>query len=242
MKKILLLSVFVLISCNQNQKVLLPKTAHSVVKDINDISPVYFFFNQEGKDTLLEVNRKNVISTTNWIFNIDKRLPLRIVVPELVKLQTKKKSPSMHQNPDSNIYFSYADTIRKNLGFVPFTNVEFSEKIYHSNEYIKKYPNFHISYEPISIDFTKDNKILINNTLVTDKNKQEFLADFIQFQSENKAVLIYLNFDDRLTYGDYLSHKIFIYSILSSKILLAPNEFIYNYKQIPDSCGCKYLH
>jgi biopolymer transport protein ExbD len=225
--RILLLIAITFISCNQDKKILLPKTAHSVVKDIKDISPVYFFFNQVDKDTLIEVNRKNVISTTNWIFNIDKRLPLRIVVPELVKLQTKKKSPSMHQNPDSNIYFSYADTIRKNLGFVPFTNVEFSEKIYHSNDYIKKYPEFHIPFESISIDFRKDKNVLINDVLITDENTKDFLADFIQFQSENKTVLIYLNFDERLTFGDYLSNKIFIYSLLTSKILLAPNEFIY---------------
>jgi hypothetical protein len=54
------------------------------------ISPIYIFLEQR-KDTLAEVNRKNSIISTNWILNVDKRLPLRLVIPEIMKLQQKKR-------------------------------------------------------------------------------------------------------------------------------------------------------
>ncbi|MFV8373111.1 hypothetical protein [Flavobacterium sp. LB2P6] len=45
-----------------------------------------FCFRTKGKDTLAEANRKNSVISTNWILNVDKRLPLGIVIPEIMKL------------------------------------------------------------------------------------------------------------------------------------------------------------
>ena len=73
------------ISCGNKEDILLPKADRTVVKDVVDLSPIYIFFRVKGKDTLAEVNRKNSIISTNWILNIDKRLPLRLVVPEVMK-------------------------------------------------------------------------------------------------------------------------------------------------------------
>jgi len=70
------------------------------------------------------VNRKNSIVSTNWIFNIDKRLPLRLIVPELIKLQAKKDG-SMHKNEAAENYFSYANDVKKTMAFLPFTKVKY---------------------------------------------------------------------------------------------------------------------
>ena len=67
------------------------------------------------KDTLLEVNKKNEIISTNWIFNIDKRLPLQLVIPEVMKLQEKKRAEVAHKNEKAENYYSYADSIGKNI-------------------------------------------------------------------------------------------------------------------------------
>jgi hypothetical protein len=75
------------------------------------ISPIYIFLEQR-KDTLAEVNRKNSIISTNWILNVDKRLPLRLVIPEIMKLQQKKREEA-HKNENAENYYSYADTIGK---------------------------------------------------------------------------------------------------------------------------------
>src|SRR6188768_2220655 len=123
MKYLSLLFILVfLFSCNKKD-VLLPKANVTIVKDVQDHSPIYIFFKTERKDTIAEVNRKNSIISTNWIFNIDKRLPLTLVIPEVMKLQEKKRGEKAHKNEKAENYYSYADSIGKNLAFLPFTKV-----------------------------------------------------------------------------------------------------------------------
>jgi hypothetical protein len=45
------------------------------------------------------------------------------VIPEVMKLQEKKRAEKVHQNEEAENYYSYADTIGKNLAFLPFTKV-----------------------------------------------------------------------------------------------------------------------
>lgn len=124
MKYISLLFLFVLFSCGDKETILLPKSDVTLVKDVQDYSPIYLFFKVKGKDTLVEVNRKNSISSTNWIFHIDKRLPLRLVVPAIMKLQAKKEGSS-HKSETSENYLSYSDSVHKNLAFFPFSKVNY---------------------------------------------------------------------------------------------------------------------
>src|SRR5690242_8405531 len=108
------------VSCGNKEDILLPKSDRTIVKDIVDLSPIYIFFRTNGKDTLAEVNRKNSISTTNWVLNIDRRLPLKLVIPEVMKLQEKKRGDSAHKNELAQNFYSYADTVGKKLAFIPF--------------------------------------------------------------------------------------------------------------------------
>lgn len=111
------------ISCKK-EDIQLPKSNTTILKDIQDHSPVYMFFRTKDNDTIIEVNRQNTIGTTNWVYNIDKRLPLKLVIPEVIKLQQKKKN-SEHKKEGSLDVFSYADSIGKNLAFVAFTEIDF---------------------------------------------------------------------------------------------------------------------
>jgi hypothetical protein len=123
MKYCSLILVFLLLSCGNKEDILLPKSNVTIVSNVLDHSPIYIFFRTKGKDTLAEVNRKNSIISTNWILNIDKRLPLRLVIPEVMKLQEKKRSEVAHKNELAENYYSYADSIGKNMAFLPFTKV-----------------------------------------------------------------------------------------------------------------------
>ncbi len=91
MKYFSLIALSFLFSCGNKEDVLLPKSDTTVVNDVQDHSPIYLFFREQNNDTLVEVNRNNSIITTNWIFNIDKRLPLKMVIPEVIKLQEKNE-------------------------------------------------------------------------------------------------------------------------------------------------------
>ena len=204
MKYFTLIAFFVLIACGNKEDILLPKAATTIVKDVTDLSPIYIFFRTNEKDTLAEVNRKNSIISTNWILNIDKRLPLRLVIPEVMKLQKKKREEKAHKNEKAENYYSYADTIGKNLAFIPFTNVFYKmEKTSLGNR----------------ICFYED-RIEVNDSIVTKALVQEYL-NTMKFENSTPFILC---FDKNSSYGSYIQNKVFIKDIKISKKELSIDE------------------
>ncbi|MFV8366279.1 hypothetical protein [Flavobacterium sp. XS1P27] len=210
MKYFTLILLFTLFSCGNKEDILLPKANSSIVKNVDDLSPIYIFFRTKGKDTLAEVNRKNSIISTNWILNVDKRLPLRFAIPEIMKLQQKKREEKAHKNEKAENYYSYADTIRKNLAFIPFTNV------YYKLEKPKA---------GVAVFFTKNNEILVDDVVV----KQEELQTYLNKLPISKSNQYVFCFDKNLNFGSYIQNKIFINSIKlpSSEFNIKQEEFIY---------------
>lgn len=196
--------LLLLVSCGNKEDILLPKAGETIVKDVVDLSPIYIFFRVKGKDTLAEVNRKNSIITTNWILNIDKRLPLRLVIPEVMKLQQRKREEKEHRNELALNYYSYADSIGKNLAFIPFTQV------YYKMEKPKS---------GIEVYFDKSDKILVGNKVI-EKND---LENYIKQNAADKD--IFYSFDKNMLFNNYINLKIFVRSIDSK--FISNQEFIY---------------
>jgi hypothetical protein len=210
MKYFTLIVLFTLFSCANKEDILLPKANTSIVKNVDDLSPIYIFFRTKGKDTLAEVNRKNSIISTNWILNIDKRLPLRLAISEIMKLQQKKREEKAHKNEKAENYYSYADTIGKNLAFIPFTNV------YYKLEKPKS---------GVVVFFTKNNEVLVDDIVV----RQEELQAYLNKLPSNTLNQYVFCFDKNLNFGSYIQNKIFINSIKlpSSEFNIKQEEFIY---------------
>jgi hypothetical protein len=209
MKQYTLIFLFILFSCGNKEDILLPKSDVTIVSDVKDHSPIYIFFRTKGKDTLAAVNRNNSISSTNWILNIDKRLPLRLVIPEVMKLQEKKRN-SAHKSDKAENYYSYADSIGKNMAFLPFT------KVYYKMEK----PMF-----GLVVFFDKSNKISVNNVVVKKNDLQHYLDSLIS-DKPNKFIFC---FAKDLTYGNYIQDKIFIQSLKFPvpDLNLTNEEFVY---------------
>jgi hypothetical protein len=188
-----LLLVFGMISCEGNKEIQLPKADKTIVADVQEHSPIYIFFKVEGKDTIAEVNRKNSISSTNWIFNIDKRLPLRLVIPELIKLQAKKEG-SMHKNEASKNYFSYANEVKKTMAFMPFTMVRFL---------MEKPKTGAVVY------FAKNNKILVDDVAV----QKDSLENYLDKLPLAKYHDINFCFDKNSTFDSYIKNQMIIRSM-----------------------------
>jgi biopolymer transport protein ExbD len=215
MKYLTLIVLLILVSCGNKEDILLPKSNTTVVKNVEDHSPIYIFFRTKEKDTLAEVNRKNEIISTNWIFNIDKRLPLRLVIPEVVKLQNKKREEKAHKNEKAQNYYSYADTIGKNLAFIPFTKVFYKlEKpvSLYSFLYFKKNGMIQF-YETNEYNFPKE-------------KLEEFLNNlFIEHKSE-----IIFSYDKNMSYEEYIQNKILVRNLVIKRKGIWINynqEFIY---------------
>nr|WP_314898030.1 hypothetical protein [uncultured Flavobacterium sp.] len=210
MKYFSLIVLFTFLSCGNKEDLLLPKANTTIVKNVDDLSPIYIFFRTKEKDTLAEVNRKNSIISTNWILNIDKRLPLRIVIPEIMKLQDKKRTEKAHKNEKAQNYYSYADTIGKNLAFIPFTNV------YYKLEKPKS---------GIVVFFMKNNEVQVNNVIV----KKEKFQDYLNTLPSDKSNKYVFCFAKELSFGSYLQYEILIQSLkFSMSELNVGNEvFVY---------------
>lgn len=209
MKKIVLLLISMLLfSCGEDKEVLLPVAKETIVAEVKDHSPIYFFFKMEEKDTLVDVNRNNSISSTNWLFNIDKRLPLRKVILEVKKLQAKKEGSS-HKKATSENYFTYTDTVKKNLAFMPFTKMVYK---------LEK-PDFNVKY------FHLDRNDLVHyNELVFSKNQ---LQEFINKMPSSR---IYFSFDKGMSFGKYIEYKLFIKNLEITQKGVSVNskrEYIY---------------
>ncbi|MDI6033604.1 hypothetical protein QLS91_11015 [Flavobacterium sp. LB2P84] len=209
MKYFTLIVLFTLFSCGNKEDILLPKANTSIVKNIDDLSPIYIFFRTKGKDTLAEVNRKNSIISTNWILNVDKRLPLRLAIPEIMKLQQKKREEKAHKNEKAENYYSYADTIGKNLAFIPFTNVYYK---------ISKPLNGGFMFY-----FKKGSDlVLINNITIRRSEILNYLYSF-NFAINPKIVLV---FDKNMSFEEYLQIKILTRE-LDTYNKEVPEEYIY---------------
>lgn len=198
-KYLVILIVIALFSCEGKKEIQLPKADKTIVADVQEHSPIYIFFKVEGKDTIADVNRKNSIVSTNWIFNIDKRLPLRLIVPEIVKLEAKKDK-SMHKNEAAENYFSYANDAKKTMAFLPFTKVKFL---------IEKPKSGTIVY------FTKDNKIFVDNVEV----KKEELKDFLENSMSDKPLKFNFCFNKNSSYDTFIKNAILI-NTLELKIVI----------------------
>ncbi|WP_264529818.1 hypothetical protein [Flavobacterium sp. N502540] len=215
MKYFSLFIICLLFSCGKKEDVLLPKSNVTIVKDVEDLSPIYIFFKTEGKDTIADVNRKSSIISTNWIFNIDKRLPLKLVIPEVMKLQEKKRADSAHKNENAENYYSYADSIGKNLAFLPFT------KVYYKME---------IANNRSQLYFKKNGMIQYSGRKTYDFPKND-LPKFLDSLIINPKAQITFSFDKNISYGEYIQYKTFLEKLeLKQKSLVFINkeeEFVF---------------
>ena len=194
----LLLICIALISCKNKKEIQLPKATFSVVTAVQDHSPIYLFFEKKGLDTLVEVNRKNAISSTHWIFSVDKRLPMRLVVPQLQLLQAKKAS-STHKSETAQNYFAYANDSLKALAFTPFTNTTY--------QLVNK------AKLPINqlLWVIKSGELQWQGNLVTYKQ--------LALECQSKPNQIQLAFDGSMSFETYLTSKINLDRLLASQLL-----------------------
>ena len=189
-KYLVLLIAFGIVSCEGKKEIQLPKADRTIIGDVKEHSPIYIFFKVEGKDTIADVNRKNAIVSTNWIFNIDKRLPLKLVMPELIKLQAKKDK-SIHKNEAAENFFSYANDKKKTLAFLPFASLKFKLEKPKSG---------------VEIYYTKDDKVLVNKTIVEKSN----LINYLDSLESDKPLKYNFCFDKEASYDTFIKNAVFI--------------------------------
>jgi hypothetical protein len=228
-KLALLLLPFIMFSCAKKE-VKIPTLAEKGIQEIQNNSQVWFFFEVKNNDTIAVVNNKNTISTTHWIYNIDKRLPLKTIIPSIINLQDKHAN-SMHSEKGMHDYFSYSDTISKKLSFLAFDGVIFLNDGLLSKQFIETHKNDYLNYNNINLFFNK-NKIWINEVETDKSNFKTALSTILAISSESKQSMLHLNFNQNLLYQDYLFYRTIIHAIGTKNILINHNEFIFNENKV----------
>ena len=209
MKGVVVLVLLFLLSSCQNKEVVLPQANETVLADVKDYSPIYFFFKTEEKDTLIEVNSNKSISSTKWFFNIDKRLPLRKVILEIKKLQDKKTS-NINKSVTSENYFTYTDTVKKTMAFFPFTKVKYK---------LEK-PDFNVIY------FYLDRNDLVHfKEEVFSKNELQTFLD----SKPVPASSVVFAYDKGMSFGKYIQYQFFVKHLIAPKgiSINTKKEYIY---------------
>jgi hypothetical protein len=245
MKRIILLLLLIisLESCSK-KNVKLPETHNLDITEIKDVSPAYVFYDETKKDSV-ELNRKNLIITTNWLVNVDKRLTLRQAIPSITFLQNKKRNAKMHKNENAKNYFTGFNPDIKNLAFIEFTDVVF-KFIYNDSLQKEKLTRYNILSEPqkaaesikniaVSLDLSMEIAIKIDNKETTyifnEIVKKNKLLDRIKNIVSHNIVhdyLISFYYNENLTFQDYISYKSLLLKLDLENVMIDNNEFIYN--------------
>lgn len=204
------LLICVFMSCSFEKTIVLPEINHSEITEILDVSAAYIFYDESKPDSL-ELNRKNLISTTNWLVNVDKRLTLEQVMPSIIFLQDKKRNAEIHKNEAAKNYFTCNYTTIKNLGFIEFTDV-----YYHTDASAKVFKN-EVPLNTTIISFLKD-EIQVQNKKIT-------FSDLKSMDSIDSNFI--LKFHEKITFQDYISYKSKLIQLKLNNASINKNEFIY---------------
>ena len=229
MKRLLIILpvILILISCNKNT-VLLPETSTKEITEILDVSPIYIFYDETKPDSI-DFNRKNMISTTNWLVNIDKRLTLKQILPHLQYFQEKRSKEGMHKNENAKNYFTCFNPEIQNLAFIEFTDVKFIA----DTLFLFTQPKLAINPEGIpkifegmkTVNFIKDLSFYFDKKHYAFKSLSSFIDNLSKTHPSSKSIA--LKFHESLSFQDYIEIKTQIFTMKSASIIISNIEFIY---------------
>ena len=223
MKQLLFLFTFCLLTSCNKRIVQLPETTNKDITEVIDVSPVYMFYDEETDS--VEFNRRNMISATNWLVNIDKRLTLKQILPHLQYLQEKRQGGEKHSFHN---YFTCNNTDLKNLSFIEFTDVNFMSNILKK----EKQKDSLITYFG-SVRFNAKSDISLSYTNdehgVSEKyNNISDLLNEVNSISEDGKFELNITFNSKLSFQDYIGIKTKLLTINSENLKISNQEIIYN--------------
>ncbi len=217
--KVLMIFLLLLTLGCQKKEVILPTLGITGIQDtIYDNSKIWIFFEVEGNDTIAKLNKNNSVANTHWIFNIDKRLSLKHVIPKIQQLQIKKAKPSMHDNGKlMHSYYSYVDTAAQKLSFVLFDSVKYITDNHLKLEQISKDSIF----DHLILDYNKKGIFIAGKEVEMHNLKSQLEKNII-----TSKLKIHLSFDKELSYQNYIHLKALLSHLENDSIIKAKEEYI----------------
>ncbi|WP_340066040.1 hypothetical protein [Ascidiimonas aurantiaca] len=227
MKKICLACLLILcIGCTQDQKVQLAEVDQGEIRELTNHSAVYIFYDPTAPDSLI-FNANNLITNTNWILHIDKRLPLSKLRNQLDFIYNKANKETMHKKEPSPIYFSVHDRLAEGLAFIEATGTKFQPASMNSLKHVATTPEEHSSRQVVHIDLNYEHQITIDGDIVKKEVFIPYLQEKLSSIDTSENILIYLNVDERIHFEEYINLYLRIKRLTSEKVQLAFLHFVY---------------
>lgn len=228
LNRLLFISIVLLFfSCGNEKALQLPEIQNADITEVLDVSPAYIFYDETKQDSV-ELNRKNLIISTNWLINVDKRLTLEQALPSIIKLQEKKRNATMHKNEKARNYYTCNDTSIKNLGFIDFTDVA-----YFSKKEESKRTNDTSMYIEIKVHSQDSVKIDITSSKFSNIIKSSYaklIFDLESILAPHGENFLSLSFKHNLIFQDYIEFKSILNNLTDynkTNLSISNNEFIY---------------
>lgn len=231
----LILATLLLLSCNKKE-IKLPQVGMEGTQEIHNYSEIWMFYDASDSKTPIELNKNNTISTTHWLYNIDKRIPIQFIIPELINLKHKHANGA-HSKEGMGNYLSYSDTISNKLSYLSFDELIYETDSIQSKFFIKEHAADYENYNNLNITINPNNT-WINDAKMEEGELSTTLPDFIEFSAEGRQTMLHLNFNHEINYENYMSFKAYFNSLKSPGILINNIEFIFDPAKVPD-CGCE---
>lgn len=214
-----------ILSC-QKKEIKIPTSDKTGIQEISNFSEIWMFRDNNIEDSII-IKDNNLIGATNWIFNIDRNLKLKKVFPKIQYFQEKRLKRAEENKSEFKNYLSYSDTINKILSFVDMSNIQFHFNTLQSENCILKNFDYYKNYNNIHLTFGL-NSYFINETEI---NKVGFVGKFKEFllnsKNENKN-LLHLNFNQDLTYQEYLNIKTQLIYLKNELFKIDSNEYVFD--------------
>ncbi len=215
MKKLSLVLIMLLALTSCKKKSLeLPQVGVSGLSEIQNYSQIWVFYKIENYKVKADLNRNNTIGTTHWVINIDKRLPLRELVPTFHYIKNKRSGKSIHSVEGMQNYFSYSDIKNEKIALFPIDSINFLMQT--KDEMAQLEQEDMCDY---IIEFS-NNAIWLNEHRIPTESWESLELDSL---SQGK---IQLHFDENLSYQDYMYYHLTLNEKLSTGIRLEKTEFV----------------
>ena len=202
-------------SCGNEKVIQLSEVQHAKITEILDVSPAYIFYNETQPDSV-ELNRKNLIISTNWLFNVDKRLTLEQAIPKIKFLQDKKRNAKMHKNEAAKNYYTCNDTSIKNLGFIEFTDINYIEETNPKNNSIIAINGLNditIQHQDLKLP-----RVEIDDLIIQLENN---------FSKNEENIILTLHLNKQLIFQDYITVKNKLQNLNFETIVIDNSEYIF---------------
>lgn len=225
------------LSCQKKRDIQLPEidcpSPALTVRNPGD--PVYLFYDPSEPDSLYPNLKKALPASSRTVYT-DKCLRLKHVIPQLKKL--REQQLKQVEADRTKMYVPVMEDKGKEVFFLDISDIAYKTNDQFSKFYIKDLPEQHMNLLTLTINFKRNDDITVDGNPIERAELLSFLKEYIDFVSEGKNTLIYLNFDENLTFQKYISGYCLMMQLRAPAIQIAGIEFIYNEALLPD-CHCE---